>query len=45
MTRKNESEGLLESFSHVCPTCAGRGVVLYEEAATAGKAMPSAEDA
>ena len=29
MTRKNESEGLLESFSHVCPTCAGRGVVLF----------------
>jgi ribonuclease E len=45
MTRKNETEGLLESFSHLCPTCAGRGVVLYEEAATAGKAMPSAEEA
>ncbi|HEX9977072.1 MAG TPA: Rne/Rng family ribonuclease [Acidimicrobiia bacterium] len=44
MTRKNESEGLLESFSHVCPTCAGRGVVLYEEAATAGSAMPALED-
>jgi ribonuclease E len=44
MTRKNESEGLLESFSHLCPTCAGRGVVLYEEAATAGKAMPPQEE-
>ena len=44
MTRKNESEGLLESFSHVCPTCAGRGVVLYEEAATAGAAMPDADE-
>jgi len=40
MTRKNESEGLLESFSHACPTCAGRGVVLYEDAATAGAKMP-----
>jgi ribonuclease E len=40
MTRKNESEGLLESFSHVCPECGGRGVVLYEDAATAGVAMP-----
>ena len=44
MTRKNESEGLLESFSHLCPTCAGRGVVLYEEAATAGARMPDIED-
>jgi ribonuclease E len=44
MTRKNESEGLLESFSHLCPTCAGRGVVLFEEAATAGKAMPSPKE-
>jgi ribonuclease E len=41
MTRKNESEGLLESFSHLCPTCAGRGVVLFEDAATAGAAMPA----
>jgi ribonuclease E len=44
MTRKNESEGLLESFSHVCPTCAGRGVVLYEEAATSGTAMPARDE-
>jgi ribonuclease E len=43
MTRKNESEGLLESFSHVCPTCAGRGVVLFEDAATTGVQMPAAE--
>ncbi len=41
MTRKNESEGLLESFSHVCPTCAGRGVVLFEDSATTGVAMPA----
>jgi len=41
MTRKNVSEGLLESFSEVCPHCGGRGVVLYEEAATAGAAMPA----
>lgn len=43
MTRKNESEGLLESFSHLCPTCAGRGVVLYEDAATSGSRMPDPE--
>ena len=36
MTRKNVSEGLLESFSDVCPTCNGRGVLLHEEAATVG---------
>ncbi len=40
MTRKNVSEGLVESFSRVCSVCGGRGVVLYEEAATAGAAMP-----
>jgi ribonuclease E len=43
MTRKNVSEGLLETFSHVCPECAGRGVVLYEDAATSGAAMPVAD--
>jgi Ribonuclease G/E len=43
MTRKNVSEGLVESFSHVCPQCAGRGVVLFEEAATAGSAIPAVE--
>ena len=40
MTRKNVSEGLIESFSHVCPKCGGRGVVLFEEAATSGIKMP-----
>ncbi|MBU1493864.1 MAG: Rne/Rng family ribonuclease [Actinobacteria bacterium] len=40
MTRKNVSEGLVESFSHVCPTCGGRGVLLYEEAAAEGAAIP-----
>ncbi|HWC10023.1 MAG TPA: Rne/Rng family ribonuclease, partial [Acidimicrobiales bacterium] len=28
MTRKRVSEGLVESFSSTCPTCAGRGFVL-----------------
>jgi ribonuclease E len=42
MTRKNVSAGLLESFSDVCPRCSGRGVVLYEEAATAGAPLPIA---
>ncbi|MGH9222454.1 MAG: Rne/Rng family ribonuclease, partial [Acidimicrobiales bacterium] len=28
MTRKRVSEGLVESFSATCPTCAGRGIVL-----------------
>jgi ribonuclease E len=36
MTRKNVSAGLLESFSELCPRCNGRGVLLHEEAATAG---------
>ena len=36
MTRKNVSEGLLETFSDVCHTCNGRGVLLHEEAATQG---------
>jgi ribonuclease E len=40
MTRKNVSAGLLESFSEVCPHCSGRGVVLYEDAATAGTPLP-----
>ena len=43
MTRKNVSEGLLESFSHICPECGGRGVVLFEEAATSGIKMPEVE--
>ena len=36
MTRKNVSQGLLETFSDPCPTCNGRGVLLHEEAATHG---------
>jgi len=32
MTRKRISEGLLESFSTVCETCHGRGIVLDETA-------------
>lgn len=36
MTRKNVSEGLLETFSDLCPTCNGRGVLLHEQAATQG---------
>jgi ribonuclease E len=28
MTRKRVSEGLVESFSEVCPTCGGRGIVI-----------------
>jgi ribonuclease E len=44
MTRKNVSAGLLESFSDVCPHCNGRGVLLYEDAATAGTPLPSNGD-
>ncbi len=36
MTRKNVSEGLVESFSEMCSCCGGRGVILHEEAATVG---------
>ena len=42
MTRKNVSEGLLETFSDVCPTCSGRGVLLHEEAATQGSPVVDA---
>jgi ribonuclease E len=35
MTRKRVSEGLVESFSEICPHCEGRGILidhsLYEE--------------
>jgi ribonuclease E len=31
MTRKRVSEGLVESFSSVCPICNGRGIVLDDE--------------
>jgi ribonuclease E len=41
MTRKNVSAGLLESFSEVCPQCGGRGVLLFEDAATSGAPLPS----
>jgi ribonuclease E len=30
MTRKRVSEGLLEAFSEVCPTCEGRGILLLD---------------
>jgi len=30
MTRKRVSEGLLESVSHTCETCAGRGFTIDE---------------
>jgi ribonuclease E len=30
MTRKRISEGLVESFSETCPTCAGRGIIFDE---------------
>jgi ribonuclease E len=43
MTRKNVSEGLVETFSHLCPQCAGRGVVLYEDAAATGGAIPATD--
>ncbi|HUU60908.1 MAG TPA: Rne/Rng family ribonuclease [Acidimicrobiia bacterium] len=45
MTRKNVSEGLLESFSRVCEQCGGRGVLLFEEAATSGGPIPWADEA
>jgi ribonuclease E len=45
MTRKNVSEGLLESFSRVCQECGGRGVLLFEEAATSGGPVPWMEEA
>ncbi len=41
MTRKNVSEGLIETFSEVCTCCGGRGVVLHEEAATLGLPLDS----
>ncbi len=44
MTRKNVSAGLLESFSEVCPTCAGRGILLHEDSATTGVPLPAAAD-
>jgi len=40
MTRKHVSEGLVETFSEVCPTCSGRGLLLHEDAAALGDPMP-----
>jgi ribonuclease E len=31
MTRKRVSEGLVESLSHTCPECEGRGIIVEEE--------------
>ncbi len=45
MTRKNVSAGLLESFSRVCEQCGGRGVLLFEDAATSGGPIPWADEA
>ena len=41
MTRKNVSEGLLETFSEVCPHCNGRGVLLHEDTANSGASLPA----
>jgi ribonuclease E len=40
MTRKHVSEGLVETFSEVCPTCSGRGLLLHEDAAALGNPIP-----
>jgi ribonuclease E len=34
MTRKRISEGLVESLSQTCPTCAGRGLIIDESLLT-----------
>ena len=44
MTRKHVSEGLVETFSEVCPTCSGRGLLLHEDAAALGDPMPESSD-
>ncbi len=44
MTRKNVSAGLLESFSDVCPTCSGRGILLHEDAAATGVEISATSD-
>lgn len=31
MTRKNVSEGLISAFSHSCPDCSGRGILIDED--------------
>jgi ribonuclease E len=45
MTRKNVSRSLLENFSEPCPHCAGRGVLLKEEAALHAAPQTPAEAA
>ena len=44
MTRKHVSEGLVETFSEVCPTCSGRGLLLHEDAAALGNPIPPSSD-
>ncbi len=45
MTRKNVSRSLLENFSESCPHCAGRGVILKEDAALRAVPQTPAEAA
>jgi ribonuclease E len=45
MTRKNVSAGLLETFSHKCEACEGRGIILHEEAAALALPLGFEEDA
>ena len=44
MTRKNVSAGLLETFSHKCDACEGRGIILHEEAAALALPLGFTED-
>lgn len=44
MTRKNVSAGLLETFSHQCDHCQGRGIILHEEAAALAVPYETLED-
>jgi ribonuclease E len=44
MTRKNVSAGLLETFSHKCEACEGRGIILHEEAAALAVPLGFSED-
>ena len=44
MTRKNVSAGLLETFSHKCEACEGRGIILHEEAAALAVPLGFEED-
>ena len=45
MTRKNVARSLLENFSEPCPHCAGRGVILKEDAALRAVPQTPAEAA